>query len=81
MPRLVDEIDALHAHYVEAVNLAVGADDLARANQLAAAYDVEVTALIAEREGLTHLLPLHRLGQPDSRLRAIVRRLTHQRAA
>jgi hypothetical protein len=81
MTRLVDEIDALHARYVEAVNAAVAADDLARADQLAAAYDAEAIALIAEREGLTHLLPLRRPGQPDSRLRTLVRRLTRHPAA
>jgi hypothetical protein len=81
MIRLVDEIDALHARYVEAVNLAVAADDLPRADQLAAAYDAEAIALIAEREGLTHLLPLRRPGQHDSRLRALARRLIHHRAA
>jgi hypothetical protein len=78
---LVDELDALHAHYLEAVNAAVAADDLARAESLAASYDDEATTLIAEREGLTHLLPLQRQGQADSRLRALVRRLTHRRAA
>ena len=81
MTRLVDEIDALHARYVEAVNLAVAADDLPRADQLAAGYDAEAIALIAEREGLTHLLPLRRPGQPDSRLRTLSRRLTRHRAA
>lgn len=81
MTRLVDEIDALHARYVEAINLAVAADDLPRADELAAAYDAEAIALIAEREGLTHLLPLRRPRQPDSRLRALVRRLTSHRAA
>jgi hypothetical protein len=81
MTRLVDEIDALHARYVDAVNVAVAADDLPRADQLAAAYDAEAIALIAEREGLTHLLPLRRPGQPDSRLRAMARRLTRHRAA
>jgi hypothetical protein len=83
MTRLVDEIDALHASYVEAVNLAVAEDDLARAEELAAAYDLEVTALVAEREGLTHLLPelAARRSRTDSRLRALVRRLAHVRAA
>jgi hypothetical protein len=75
------QIDALHARYVEAVNVAVAADDLPRADQLAAAYDAEAIALIAEREGLTKLLPLRRSGRPDSRLRAMIRRLTRQRAA
>jgi hypothetical protein len=81
MTRLVDEIDAVHARYVDAVNVAVAADDLNRAEDLATAYDAEVTALIATREGLTHLLPLHRQRQPDSRLHALVRRLTGHRAA
>jgi hypothetical protein len=81
MTRLVHEIDALHARYVEAINVAVAADDLPRADQLAAEYDAEAIALIAEREGLTHLLPLRPPGQPDSRLRAMLRHLTHHRAA
>ena len=81
MTRLVEEIDALHARYVGAVNDAVGADDLARAESLASAYDVEVTQLVAEREGLTHLLPLQRQGSSDSRLGALLRRLSQHQAA
>jgi hypothetical protein len=81
MTRLVDEIDAMHARYVEAVNHAVAAGDLFRAESLATAYDVEVTQLVAEHEGLTHLLPLQRQGSSDSRLRALLRRLTQHRAA
>ena len=81
MSRLVDDLDALHARYLEAVNLAVAADDIARAERLAAEYDVEATTLVAEHEGLAHLLPLRRQGEPDSRLRALVRRLRHHRAA
>jgi hypothetical protein len=83
MARLVDEIDALHARYAEAVNLAVAEDDLARAEQLAADYDTEVTELVAEREGLTHLLPqlAAQRARTDSRLRSLVRRLAHLRAA
>ena len=81
MTRLVDQIDALHARYVGAVNIAVAGGDLARAEDLATAYDVEVTALVAEHEGLTHLLPLRRQGRPDSRVRVLLRRLTQHRAA
>ena len=81
MSRLIDELDTLHAHYLEAVNAALAADDLSRAESLAASYDDEATTLIAEREGLTHLLPLQRQGRPDSRLRALVRRLTQRHAA
>ncbi len=74
MSRLVDDLDTMHARYLEAVNAAVAQDDLVRAEQLAADYDTEATTLIAEREGLTHLLPLRRQGRPQSRLRALVRR-------
>ena len=58
MSRLVDELDVLHARYLTAVNSAVGQDDPGRAEELAADYDVEATTLVAEHEGLTHLLPL-----------------------
>jgi hypothetical protein len=78
---LVHELDDLHASYVEAINLAVAADDYARAEELAASYDAEAIQLIAEREGLTHLLPLQRRRTPDTRLRRLVRRLTSSRAA
>ena len=57
---LVEDVDALHASYVAAINLAVDHDDLARAEELAAAYDREAVQLLAEREGKTHLLPLRR---------------------
>lgn len=81
MSRLIDQLDALHAHYLEAVNAAVADDDLARAESLAASYDDEATTVIAEHEGLTHLLPLQRQGRHDSRLRATLRRLSQHRAA
>jgi hypothetical protein len=81
MTRLVGRLDALHARYVDGVNAAVAADDLTRAESLATAYDVQGTQLVAEHEGLTHLLPLQRQGRPDSRLRARLRRLTQHRAA
>lgn len=50
------------ARYVEAVNVAVAADDLPCADQPAAAYPSEAIALITEREGLTKLLPVAPLG-------------------
>ena len=81
MTRLVDEVDALHRRYVELVNNAVEADDLARAESLAESYDTDAAQLLAEREGLTHLLPLRRPGKPDSRLRALIRRLNRENAA
>jgi len=73
--RLVDELNALHATYVTAVNEAVERDDLARAEQLAHAYDAEAIALIAEREGKTHLLPIRRPAEAESPLRRWVGRL------
>ena len=69
---LIQDLDALHATYVVAVNEAVEADDPARAEALALAYEDDAIQLMAEREGLTHLLPLRRRRPADSRLRRIV---------
>jgi len=81
MGRLIDDLNVLHDHYVEAVNNAVAIDDLDRAQQLAADYDSDAIQLIAEREGRTHLLPISRPTSVDSGLRALIRRLTGSRAA
>lgn len=78
--RLIDELNELHASYVEAVNVAVADDDLERAERLAAAYDDDALRLVAEREGKTHLLPLQR-STPDTPLRRLVARLRTDRAA
>ena len=51
---------------------ATEADELTRAEALALAYDDDAIQLMAEREGLTHLLPLRRRRPADSRLRRIV---------
>ena len=59
-PRLIDDLNALHASYVSAINTAVAGDDLTAVHELAAAYDREATQMVAEREGMTHLLPLKR---------------------
>ena len=77
---LIQDLDAMHATYVVAVNEAVEADDLARAESLALAYEDDAIQLMAEREGLTHLLPLQRRRPADSRLRRIVRLLTARAA-
>jgi hypothetical protein len=50
MTRLIDDLNVLHDGYVVAVNTAVAADDLDRANRLAAEYDEEANALIAARQ-------------------------------
>ena len=78
--RLIDELNDLHAVYVDAVNTAVGHDDLAQVDRLAHEYDNAATQLVAEREGKTHLLPLHR-GTPVTPLRRLASRLGMQRAA
>lgn len=78
--RLIDELNELHATYVHAVNAAVAAGDLDRAEHLAAAYDDDAVRLVAEREGKTHLLPLVR-PVPETPLRRLVARLRVSRAA
>jgi len=81
MSRLIDDLNTLHDGFVEAINIAVADDDLDRANSLAADYDTEAILMIAEREGRTDLLPLHRPAHADSGLRAQIRRLTQHYAA
>lgn len=55
---LVQDLDVLHASYVDAINTAIesGHDDYV--GELAASYDREATLMVAQREGKTHLLPL-----------------------
>ncbi len=55
---LLTRLDALHAEFVDRINRAVTVDRLQDADALAAAYDEEATWLVAERDGLTDLLPL-----------------------
>ena len=81
MSRLIDDLNALHASYVEVVNAAVADGDLDRAAELAAAYDTDAIAMIAEREGRTHQLPIRRPAKPDTPLRRLVARLAAVRAA
>ncbi|CUR62208.1 hypothetical protein NOCA170154 [metagenome] len=78
--RLIDELNELHAHYARMIDEAVAADDLPRAGTFAQAYEDEAVQLMAEREGLTHLLPLPRFGTHESALRSRVRRLVHRAA-
>ena len=81
MARLIDDLNALHDGYVEAINVAIGDDDDDRAHRLAAEYDEEAIRMIAVHEGKTHLLPIRRPETADSGLRALVHRLTQGRAA
>ena len=78
--RLIDELNELHAHYARMIEAAIAADDLVRADAFAQAYEDEAVQLMAEREGLTHLLPLPRFGTHESALRSRVRRLVHRAA-
>jgi hypothetical protein len=81
MGRLIDDLNVLHDGYVEAINLAVAADDLDRADRLAEEYDEEAIQMVAVHEGKTHLLPIRRPRHTDSGLRALIRKLTVRRAA
>ena len=78
---LLEELNELHASYVEAINVAIDEDDPARAEALAAAYDDDAIQLVAEREGKTHLLPIRRPVRYDTPLRRLVKRLSRSRAA
>jgi hypothetical protein len=80
MNTLVEALEELHDQYVVSVNLAVESGDLARATELAARYEDDAIVLMAQREGLTHLLPLKRR-TTDSRLRTLVNRFRHITAA
>ena len=79
--RLIDELNQLHDHYASQVNEAVERDDIAAAEQLAQGYEDDAILLMAQREGLTHLLPLQRSAPPESSLHRLVRRLRPSRAA
>lgn len=89
MTRLIDELNALHASYVDAINTAVAHDDLATAAELAGEYDRDAILLMAEREGRQDLLPLFGLDaeggrvrvERDTPLRRLVKRVTALRAA
>jgi len=81
MSRLIDDLNTLHASYVDAINAAVTENDLARAEELAAAYDNDAIVMIAEREGRTDQLPIRRPARPDTPLRRLVARVTALRAA
>ena len=74
-PRLIDELDQLHAHYAEAIDRAIAEDHYLKAEALAAAYERDAVQLIAEREGKTHLLPLFRAATPDTPLRRLIHRV------
>jgi hypothetical protein len=89
MTRLIDELNALHASYVDAINAAVAHDDLTTAADLAADYDRDAILMMAEREGRQDLLPLFGLDadggrttvERDTPLRRLVKRVTALRAA
>ena len=49
--RLTDELNALYANYVESINDAVAADDLALAAELADSYDRDAIVLDGRARG------------------------------
>ncbi len=79
--RLIDELNELHDYYASKVEAAVGRDDIEAAESLAQGYEDDAVQLMAEREGLTHLLPLPPFGTRESGLRRVVRRFRAARAA
>ena len=87
--RLIDELNALYANYIESINDAVAADDLALAAELADSYDRDAILLMAEREGREDLLSHFGLTpdggrlrvQRDTPLRRLVKSLTALRSA
>lgn len=89
MTRLIDQLNTLHATYVDAINTAVSADDLEAAADLAAGYDRDAVVMMAEHEGRQDLLPLFGLDRDggrlaverDTPLRRLVKRVTALRAA
>ncbi|HET6563495.1 MAG TPA: hypothetical protein VFG72_16630 [Marmoricola sp.] len=80
-PTLRQELDQLHDEYVVAVNQAIADGALDRAEELAASYDQDAVELVADREGLTHLLPIQLPVRHDSALRRLVRRHSASSAA
>ena len=68
MTRLIDELNALHASYVDAINAAVSHDDLTTAAELADSYDRDAILLMAEREGRQDLLSHFGLTEDGGRL-------------
>lgn len=79
--RLIDELNDLHDFYARGIDAAVARDDIALAEQLAQSYEDDAIQLMAEREGLTHLLPLQRTVRHESSLHRLVRRLRPSRVA
>lgn len=79
--RLIDELNQLHAHYLCEIDRAVARDDLAEAERLAQAYEDDAVRVMAEREGLTSMLPLRPRSRPQSTLRRLVTRLRTRSAA
>lgn len=79
--RLIDELNELHDHYAQAINVAIESGDHRAADDLAAAYDNDAVQLVAEREGKTHLLPLLRSNPTDTPLRRLAGRLKRAVAA
>ena len=79
--RLIDELNELHDTYATKIEAAIGRDDIDTAERLAQAYEDDAIQLMAEREGLTHLLPLQRAVVRESSLHRLARRLRPSRVA
>jgi hypothetical protein len=71
MTRLIEELDTLHASYVDAINNAIADGEVALTAELAADYDHDALLMVADHEGRQDLLPLFGLDRDGDRLRAV----------
>ena len=51
MTRLIEELNTLHASYVDAINHAIESDDVELAAEMAAEYERDTLLLVADRDG------------------------------
>jgi len=75
MTRLIEELNTLHASYVDAINSAIESDDVELAAEMAAEYDRDALLLVADRDG--RRLP----ADPGSPLRRLAAHVAALRAA
>jgi hypothetical protein len=73
MTRLIEELDTLHASYVDAINNAIADGEVALTAELAADYDHDALLMVADHEGRQDLLPLFGLDRDGDRLPAVRR--------
>lgn len=81
MTRLIEDLDTLHASYVDAINHAIADGDVALAAEMAAEYDRDTELLTAaDHEGGPELAPVLAIDRANP-LRRVAARLAALRAA